>query len=119
MKLFPRSKYSPHIPVLKHPQFPPPHIVRDQVSHPYRTGSYAIVSTDFCVFKQQMRRQTVLDWKATSIIRFQSPNFLLHQDLLLISIPSIWTSSCFQGMSLLFPYHDFAQISDDESATCS
>jgi hypothetical protein len=59
--------------------------VRDQVSHPYNPQwqQYSLVCSSFYVFRQQARRQKVLDLKVTSIIRIQSPpNFLLNHILI-------------------------------------
>jgi hypothetical protein len=77
------SKYSPQHPVLKHPQSMFLN-VRDKFSYPYRTTRKIIVLYILIfVFRQQMRKQKVLDQMATSNTLFQSdPNFLLNQILI-------------------------------------
>jgi hypothetical protein len=57
---------SPQHPVLKHPQ---------SLLLPYsQTSSFTCIH-----FRRQKRRQKFLDWLIASIIRIQSPNFLLNK----------------------------------------
>jgi hypothetical protein len=58
--------------------------VRDQVSHPHRTTGKIIVLhiLIFTIFRQQTRRQKVLDWMVARITQIQSTlNFVRNQIL--------------------------------------
>jgi hypothetical protein len=69
----------------------------------------------FYVFRQQMRRQKVMDWMIANITRIQSAlNFPLNQILICYCRTQIFQPWHFQRICLLFICLDFDLHSVDE-----